>query len=85
MSEPHDDDGIVLTEAQKRARRSRSIAIALALAALVILIYAMTLVKGPGVLMPPILVKQLQDPRTDTNESPSGAMRWLRPDVVMLR
>jgi hypothetical protein len=54
MSEPHDDDGIVLTEAQKRARRSRSIAIALALAALVILFYAMTLVKGPGVLIRPI-------------------------------
>ncbi|HEY3031266.1 MAG TPA: CoxF protein, partial [Bradyrhizobium sp.] len=37
MNERRDDDGIVLTEAQKRARRSRSIAIALALAALVIL------------------------------------------------
>ena len=41
-------EGIVLTEAQKRARRSRSIAIALALAALVVLFYVMTLVKGPG-------------------------------------
>src|SRR4030095_3479462 len=51
MKEPRDDDGIVLTEAQKRARRSRSIAIALALAALVILFYVMTLVKGPGVVM----------------------------------
>ena len=53
MNEPHrddKDDGIVLTEAQQRARRSRSIAIALALAALVILFYVMTLVKGPGVL-----------------------------------
>lgn len=48
------DDGIVLTEAQKRARRSRSIAIALALAVLVILFYIMTLVKGPGVLVRPI-------------------------------
>jgi hypothetical protein len=48
------DDGIVLTEAQKRARRSRSIAIALALAALVILFYVMTLVKGPIVLVRPI-------------------------------
>jgi len=46
--------GIVLTEAQKRARRSRSIAIALALAALVILFYVMTLVKGPAVLIRPI-------------------------------
>jgi len=54
MSENSDDDGIVLTEAQKRARRSRSIAIALALAVLVVLFYAMTLVKGPGVLIRPI-------------------------------
>jgi hypothetical protein len=54
MNEQRDDNGIVLTEAQKRAQRSRSIAIALALAALVILFYAMTLVKGPGVLVRPI-------------------------------
>jgi hypothetical protein len=54
MNEQSDDDGIVLTEAQKRARRSRSIAIALALGALVILFYVMTLVKGPGVLIRPI-------------------------------
>jgi hypothetical protein len=49
-----DDDGIVLTEAQKKARRSRSIALALALAALVILFYVITLVKGPGVLVRPL-------------------------------
>ncbi len=54
MSEPAKDDGVVLTEAQKRARRSRSIAIAVALAALVILFYVMTLVKGPMVLVRPI-------------------------------
>jgi hypothetical protein len=54
MNDQRDDDGIVLTEAQKRARRSRSIAIALALGALVILFYVMTLVKGPGVLIRPI-------------------------------
>jgi hypothetical protein len=54
MNDQRDDDGIVLTEAQKRARRSRSIAIALALAALVVLFYVMTLVKGPGVLNRPI-------------------------------
>jgi hypothetical protein len=58
MSEPRKgddrDEGVVLTEAQKRARRSRSIAIALALAALVILFYVMTLVKGPAVLIRPI-------------------------------
>jgi hypothetical protein len=53
MGEPR-DEGIVLTEAQKRARRSRSIAIALALGALVVLFYVMTLVKGPGVLIRPI-------------------------------
>lgn len=54
MNNQRDDDGIVLTEAQKRARRSRSIAIAFALAALVVLFYVMTLVKGPGVLIRPI-------------------------------
>ena len=54
MTDQGDDDGIVLTEAQKRARRSRSLAIAFALAALVILLYVMTLVKGPGVLIRPI-------------------------------
>ena len=54
MTEKHKDVGVVLTEAQKRARRSRSIAIALALGALVILFYVMTLVKGPIVLVRPI-------------------------------
>ena len=54
MDKNGQDDGIVLTEAQKRARRSRSIAIALALGALVILFYVMTLVKGPIVLVRPI-------------------------------
>jgi hypothetical protein len=39
------DDGIVLTEEQKRRRRARSIAIALALGALVLLFYLLTLVK----------------------------------------
>ncbi len=54
MDERPKDEGIVLTEAQKRARRSRSIAIALSLAALVILFYVMTLVKGPMVLVRPM-------------------------------
>jgi len=54
MNEKRHEDGVVLTEAQKRARRSRSIAIALALGALVILFYVMTLVKGPIVLVRPI-------------------------------
>ena len=48
------DEGVVLTDAQKRARRSRSIAIALCLTALVILFYVITLVKGPGVLVRPV-------------------------------
>jgi hypothetical protein len=48
------DDGVVLTEAQKRARRSRSIAIAVTLGALVILFYVITLVKGPGILNRPL-------------------------------
>jgi hypothetical protein len=48
------DEGVVLTEAQQRARRSRSIAIALSLAALVILFYVVTLVKGPILLVRPL-------------------------------
>ncbi|OJW65226.1 MAG: CoxF protein [Afipia sp. 64-13] len=47
-------NGIVLTEEQKRRRRERSIAIALALGVLVLLFFAVTLVKGPGVLVRPI-------------------------------
>ena len=39
------DDGIVLTEEQKRRRRARSIANAFALGALVLLFYALTIVK----------------------------------------
>jgi hypothetical protein len=46
--------GIVLTEAQKKSRRQRSIAIALALGVLVVLFFAVTMVKGPGVLVRPI-------------------------------
>ncbi|MEA2903174.1 MAG: hypothetical protein QOI12_561 [Alphaproteobacteria bacterium] len=45
---------IVLTEQQKRRRRARSIAIALTLGVLVVLFYAVTLVKGPGVLNRPM-------------------------------
>jgi hypothetical protein len=47
-------DGIVLTEAQKKSRRQRSIAIALALGVLVILFFAVTIVKGPAVLVRPM-------------------------------
>jgi hypothetical protein len=46
--------GVVLTEEQKRRRRGRSIAIALALAVFVALIFAVTLVKGPGVMIRPL-------------------------------
>jgi len=48
------EPGIVLTEEQKRRRRGRSIAIALALGAFVVLIFAVTLVKGPAVLIRPM-------------------------------
>jgi len=48
------DDGIVLTEEQKRRRRARSIAIALSLGVLVMLFYMVTLVKGPAVLIRPL-------------------------------
>lgn len=48
------EEGIVLTEAQLRSRRRRSIAIALALGALVVLFFAVTLVKGPAVLIRPL-------------------------------
>jgi len=49
------DDGIVLTEEQKRRRRARNIAIALVLGGLVVLFYVLTIVKlGPGVLNRPM-------------------------------
>ena len=48
------EPGIVLTAEQKRRRRGRSIAIALALAVFVALIFAVTLVKGPGVMIRPL-------------------------------
>jgi hypothetical protein len=55
MDERSPDDGIVLTEEQKRRRRARSIAIGVALAALALLFYAVTIVKlGPGVLNRPL-------------------------------
>jgi hypothetical protein len=49
-----DNDGIVLTEEQKRRRRSRSIAIAVSLGVIVVLFYLVTLVKGPAVLIRPL-------------------------------
>jgi hypothetical protein len=42
------EDGIRLTEEQRRRRRSRSIAIALVLAALVVIFYVVTIVKLGG-------------------------------------
>ena len=54
MDDKQEPDGIVLTEAQKKSRRERSIAIALALAVLVMLFFAVTMVKGPGVLVRPM-------------------------------
>jgi archaellum biogenesis protein FlaJ (TadC family) len=55
MGEGDRDDGIVLTDEQKRRRRARSIAIALALGVLVLLFYAITVVKlGTGILVRPL-------------------------------
>jgi hypothetical protein len=54
MNEPQEQPGIVLTEEQKRRRRARSVAIAVTLGILVVLFYAVTLVKGPGVLHRPL-------------------------------
>jgi hypothetical protein len=46
--------GIILTEAQKKSRRQRSIAIALALGVMVVLFFAVTIVRGPAVLVRPM-------------------------------
>jgi hypothetical protein len=54
MDDKQEPEGIVLTEAQKKSRRERSIAIALALGVLVMLFFAVTMVKGPGVLVRPM-------------------------------
>lgn len=54
MADKSERDGIVLTEAQKKSRRQRSIAIALALGVLVVLFFAVTMVKGPAVLVRPM-------------------------------
>ena len=54
MDEKQEPDGIVLTEAQLKTRRRRSVAIALALGVLVVLFFAVTMVKGPAVLVRPM-------------------------------
>jgi hypothetical protein len=49
------DEGVVLTDEQKRRRRARSIAIAVVLGALCVLFYVVTIVKlGPAVLVRPL-------------------------------
>jgi hypothetical protein len=53
MNDKPDEPGIILTEEQLRRRRARSIAIALALGVFVVLIWIVTLVKGPVVLNKP--------------------------------
>ena len=54
MADKPETDGIVLTEAQKKSRRQRSIAIAWTLGVLVVLFFAVTMVKGPAVLVRPM-------------------------------
>ena len=54
MDDKKEQEGIVLTEAQLKSRRQRSIAIALALGVLVLLFFAVTIVKGPAVLVRPL-------------------------------
>ena len=54
MDDKRESDGIVLTEQQKKRRRERSIAIAIALGVLVFLFFAVTIVKGPAVLVRPM-------------------------------
>jgi hypothetical protein len=53
MDDNDREDGIILTEEQKRRRRHRSIAIALALGVLVALFYVVTIVK-PDVFRRPL-------------------------------
>ena len=54
MADKEKQSGIVLTEAQLKSRRQRSIAIALALGVLVVLFFAVTIVRGPAVLVRPM-------------------------------
>lgn len=49
------DDGLVLSEADKKRRRKRSVAIALGLIFLVVLFYLMTILKfGPELMNKPM-------------------------------
>jgi hypothetical protein len=47
-------EGIVLTAEQKKRQRERSLAIAWSLGVLVVLFFAVTMVKGPMVLVRPM-------------------------------
>jgi len=50
-----ENDGVKLTESQRKARRNRSIAIGLALVAFVVIMYVVTIVKmGPSVFNRPL-------------------------------
>jgi high-affinity K+ transport system ATPase subunit B len=50
-----DDNGVRLTDEQRRRQRTRSIAIAIVLAVLVLLFYLVTIVKlGPGAIDRPL-------------------------------
>ena len=48
MSNPNNNDTVVLTEEEKRRQRIRSIAIALGLAALAVLFFLVTIVRMGG-------------------------------------
>ncbi|TAK48500.1 MAG: CoxF protein [Xanthobacteraceae bacterium] len=54
MNERNDETGIVLTVEQKQRRRARSVVLALALGALAILFWAVTIMKGSGLLHRPL-------------------------------
>jgi hypothetical protein len=54
VTDQNEQDGIVLSPEQKRARRQRSIAIAVLLGILVVLFYLVTLTKGPGIMNRPL-------------------------------
>lgn len=54
MDQKDQPAGIILTEEQKKRRRERSVAIAWTLGILVVLFFAVTMVKGPAVLMRPL-------------------------------
>lgn len=53
--EPADKNGVVLTEAQAKARRRRSVALALVIGALVVLFYLITVFKmGASIMKRPL-------------------------------